>query len=74
MLKVKADGTAIEKTLIEFSEGRITRQRAMYVLDVDYSGLSDLMFAHDLLLPELSDEEARVGGKQMAEFLDAMIE
>jgi predicted HTH domain antitoxin len=72
MLKIRIRDTALEKTLVDFAEGRISLQRAMYVLDVDYSDLWDMMAERDLPLPELSDEEARAEGKKIAEFLAAM--
>lgn len=71
MLNAKSSQPTAEKTLLDFSRGRISRQRAMFVLDVDYSGLWDLMAAHDLPLPELSDTEAAVEGRRMTDFLVA---
>lgn len=71
MLNPRPSQPTIEKTLLDFSEGRISRQRAMFVLDVDYSELWDLMVAHDLSLPELSDLEAASEGHRMADFLAA---
>ncbi|MGF9566515.1 hypothetical protein [Neorhizobium sp. JUb45] len=71
MLNPRPSQPTIEKTLLDFSEGRISRQRAMFVLDVDYSELWDLMVAHDLWLPELSDLEAASEGHRMADFLAA---
>lgn len=71
MLNARPSQPTVEKTLLDFSEGRISRRRAMFVLDVDYSELWDLMAAHDLRLPELSDDEAAVEGRRMADFLAA---
>jgi hypothetical protein len=72
MLKAKAEDATIEKVLSAFSEGRISRQRALHLLDVDYSKLLDMMAEHALSIPELSDEEAAAEARKMASFLDAM--
>ena len=72
MLNPKVDGPTVKQTLIEFSKGRISRQRAMHLLDVDYSDLWDLLAAHHLPIPEISDEEAEAEGRKMSDFLGAM--
>ncbi len=72
MLNVRSDASAAEHALLEFSIGQISRQRAMYLLGVDYSELLDLLAARGLSRPELTDEEAAVEGRKMVKFLDAM--
>ncbi|MCM2473167.1 hypothetical protein HGO38_06710 [Rhizobium sp. CG5] len=72
MLNPKEDGPTVEETLIDFSEGRISRQRAMQLLDVDYSDLWDLLAQRRLSIPEISDEEAEAAGRKMSDFLGAM--
>lgn len=71
MLNAKTPQPTVEKTLLDFSEGRISRQRAMFLLDVDYSELRDLMAAHEIALPELSDAEAAAEGRKMNDFLSS---
>ena len=71
MLNTKPSHPTAEKTLLDFSEGRISRQRAMVLLDVNYSQLWDLMALHGLSLPELTDAEAAAEGRKMADFLAA---
>ncbi len=71
MLNAKTPQPTVEKTLLDFSEGRISRQRAMFLLDVDYSELRDLMAAHEIALPELSDTEAAAEGRKMNDFLSS---
>lgn len=71
MLNTKPSHPIAEKTLLDFSEGRISRQRAMVLLNVDYSALLDLMAAHGLSQPELTDAEAAAEGRRMADFLTA---
>ncbi|MGI2035257.1 hypothetical protein ACRQ1B_23005 [Rhizobium panacihumi] len=39
------------------------------MLDVDYSELRDMMAAHEIALPELSDAEAASEGRKMVAFL-----
>jgi hypothetical protein len=70
--RIKAAVDDKKQTLVDFSEGVITRQRAMYVLQVDYSELLDLMAAEKIRIPEVSDKEAELGGHEMNLFLQQM--
>ena len=70
--RIKAAVDEKKQTLVDFSQGVITRQRAMHVLQADYSELLDLMAAERLRIPEVTDEEAELGGHEMNLFLQRM--
>jgi hypothetical protein len=72
MLVKRADTIPTDEARIlsDFSRGRISRQKAMHGLDMDYSGLLDRLAEAKLPLPELSDDDARRRAEAMIAFLD----
>jgi hypothetical protein len=70
--RIKAAVDEKKQALADFSAGKASRQRAMRVLDVDYSELLDLMAKNRLPIPELSDAQATDAGHEMNLFLQGM--
>jgi hypothetical protein len=70
--RIKAAVDEKKQVLSDFSSGQVSRQRAMRVLDVDYSDLLGLLAKDKLPLPELSDDQARADGHEMNLFLQRM--
>lgn len=72
MLKARTVLPDGEQAMVDFSEGRVSRHKAMRKLDVDYSELLDMLRQRNLPVPELSDDEAASGARKTVAFLNTI--
>jgi hypothetical protein len=67
--RIKSAVSDPDKVFTDFAEGRISRQKAMYRLDIEYGQLLDGLAERKLHIPRPEEAEVEKGAIDMLVFL-----